>query len=80
MDAQFLRSASGALVIAAVLALLVVLFAVKSIGTKVVIVVVLAAAVFGLAHYRQTLDHCGKVGCSCELFGQQVQGDRCSNV
>ena len=78
MDAQFLRSASGALVIAAVLLVVILLFAVKSIGTRLVAIVLLGAAVFGLVHYRQTLDRCNKSGCRCVLLGQTVQGGNCS--
>lgn len=79
MDAQFLRTASGALVVAALLLVVILLFIVKSVGTKLVAILLLGAAVFGLAHYRQTLDHCDKAGCSCSLFGQSVQGGNCSN-
>ena len=42
-------------------------------------IVVIGAAVFGLVHYRHTLDHCDKAGCSCVLFGQTVQGGNCSH-
>ena len=79
MDAQFLRGASGALVIAALLLVLIIMFVVKSVGTRLVAIVLLGAAVFGLVHYRQTLDRCDKSGCACKLLGQQVQGDNCSS-
>ena len=79
MDAQFLRGASGALVIAAVLLVIITMFVVKSIGTRVVVVLLLLASVAGLVRYRQTLDHCDKAGCACRLFGQVVPGDNCSN-
>jgi hypothetical protein len=79
MDAQFLRSASGTLVIVSLLLALLILAVVKSVGTRVVAVVLLGAAVFGLVHYRQTLEHCDKTGCACRLLGQTVQGDNCSS-
>jgi hypothetical protein len=79
MDAQFLRSASGGLVIAAVLLVLVLMFVVRSIGTRLVALILLGAAVFGLVHYRQTLDHCDKTGCTCSLLGQTVRGQNCSS-
>lgn len=79
MDAEFLRSASGTLVVASLLLVLAVLFVVKSIGTRLVAILLLGAAVFGLVRYRQTLEHCDKTGCACELFGQTVRGDRCSS-
>jgi hypothetical protein len=78
MDAQFLRTASGTLVVAALLLVIVLLFVVKSLGTRLVAIVLLGAAVFGLVHYRQTLERCNRNGCSCSLFGQTVQGGNCS--
>ena len=78
MDAQFLRNASGILICVGVLAALVLLFAVRSIAAKVVALVVIGAAIFGLAHYRETLGHCDKVGCECKLLGERIQGGNCS--
>lgn len=65
--------------VAALLLAIILLFIVKSLGTKLVAIVLLGAAVFGLAHYRQTLEHCDRAGCACSLFGQSVQGGNCSN-
>jgi hypothetical protein len=78
MDAQFLRSVSGTLVVVSVLLALVLMFVVRSIGTRIVALVVLGAAVFGLVHYRQTLERCDKIGCECKLLGENVQGGNCS--
>jgi hypothetical protein len=78
MDAQFLRSASGALIVAALLVVLVLLFVLRSIGMKVISLIVIGAAVFGLVHYRTTLERCDKHGCACKLFGQNVPGDHCT--
>jgi len=78
IDAEFLRSATGTLVVVAVLSALVLVFVVRSIGTRIVAIVLLGAAVFGLVHYRQTLEHCDKVGCECKLLGEVVRGDNCS--
>jgi hypothetical protein len=75
MDAEFLRNASGTLVIAAVLLALVLMFVVRSVGTRLVAIVLLASAVFGLVHYRQTLEHCDQTAGSCRLFGEVVPGD-----
>jgi len=79
MDAQFLRSASGTLVIVSLLVALVLMFVVKSVGTRLVAILLLGAAVLGLVHYRQTLEHCSKAGCSCKLLGEVVKGDNCSS-
>ncbi|MDQ1509111.1 MAG: hypothetical protein QOG50_955 [Actinomycetota bacterium] len=78
LDAQFLRTAAGTLVVVSLLLALVLMFVVRSVGTRIVAIVLLGAAVFGLAHYRQTLEHCDQVGCSCKLLGEAVRGDNCS--
>jgi hypothetical protein len=78
MDAQFLRSVSGTLVVVSVLLAVVLTFVVRSVGTRLVAILLLGAAVFGLVHYRQTLEHCGKTGCECKLLGQVVRGGNCS--
>ena len=77
VDVKFLESASGTLVLAAVLLALVLLFVLRSVARKVVSLVVIGAAVFGLVHYRQTLEHCDQKSCSCKLFGQAVRSDNC---
>ena len=78
MDVDFLHTAAGALVIVAIFLLLVVIFTVKSIGTRVLIVVLLGAAVVGLLRYRETLDHCDKSGCACKFLGEDVKGGGCA--
>jgi len=78
LDAQFLRTASGTLVVVTLLLALVLMFVVRSVGTRIVAIVMLGAAVFGLAHYSQTLDHCDRVGCSCKFLGAAVRGDNCA--
>ncbi len=78
MDVQFLRAASGTLAIVAVLLVLVVLFAIRSIAAKVLTIVLLASAVFGLVHYRGTLERCDRRGCACKLFGENVPGTHCN--
>jgi disulfide bond formation protein DsbB len=80
-DVQFLRSASGAFVVGGVLLALVLLFAIRSITRKLFAILVIGACIFGLVHYRQTLEHCNDKGCACKLFGQTVVGGRkCTNA
>jgi hypothetical protein len=80
-DVQFLQSVSGALAIGAILLILVFLFVIRSIARKVFVILVIGACVFGLVHYRQTLEHCNDKGCSCKLFGETVVGGKnCNNV
>ena len=80
-DVQFLQSVSGGLVVGGVLLVLVFLFAIRSITRKLFVIVVIGACVFGLGHYRQTLEHCNDKDCSCKLFGQTVVGGRnCTNA
>ena len=77
VDVKFLESASGTLVLVAVLVALILLFVVRSLARKVISLVVIGAAVFGLVHYRQTLERCDQKSCSCKLFGQAVRSDNC---
>ena len=77
MDAQFLRSASGALVVAAALGVLALLFVLRSLSVKIVSLLLVGAAVFGLVHYRHTLERCDAHGCACKLLGQSVPAEHC---
>ena len=77
VDTKFLESAAGTLVLVAVLAVLVLLFVVRSLARKVITIVVIGVAVAGLVHYRQTLQRCDRKSCACKLFGQAVPSDKC---
>jgi hypothetical protein len=77
LDLHFARNASAAIAVGAVVLLLVVVFTVRSVATRLIVVIMLGAAVFGLLHYRQTLDHCDKAGCECSLFGSDLKGGGC---
>ncbi len=78
INAEFLRDASGTLVLVSVLLALILMFVVRSVGTRLVALMLIGAAVFGLVHYRQTLERCDKIGCECKLLGEDVKGDNCS--
>jgi len=78
MDAEFLREVTGTLVLVSILLALIMMFTVRSIGTRLVALAMIGTAVFGLVHYRQTLERCDKIGCECKLLGEVVQGDNCS--
>jgi hypothetical protein len=78
LDFHFARTASGVLAVIAIVMGLIILFMVRSVALRVVAVVVLAAAVFGLLHYRSELDHCDKNGCACQLFGEDLKGGGCA--
>ncbi len=80
LDLDFVRTAAAVLVFAAIVLLIVTIFMVRSIGTRVVVVVMLGVAVFGLLHYRQSLDDCAKQGCACKLFGEDLKGDGCATA
>jgi hypothetical protein len=78
MDVDFLHTAAGALVVVAIFALLIAVFMFKSIAARVLVVVLLGAAVVGLLRYRETLDHCDKTGCACKFLGEDVKGGGCA--
>jgi hypothetical protein len=77
LDLHFARNATLVLALIAVIILLVVVFTVRSVATRLIVVVLLGVSVFGLLHYRQTLDHCNKAGCECQLFGSDLKGGGC---
>ena len=52
---------------------------VRSVATRLIVVIVLGTAVFGLLHYRQQLDDCDKHGCTCTLFGEDLKGGGCTS-
>jgi asparagine N-glycosylation enzyme membrane subunit Stt3 len=78
LDVDFTRSAAVFLAVFATVVLVAVIFTVRSVATRLVVVALLAASVFGLLHYRADLEHCDRNGCSCKLFGQQLEGGRCN--
>jgi hypothetical protein len=80
LDLQFAKTASGVLVIVALILLVLAIFMVRSIGVRVVIIVLLGASVVGLLHYRQQLDHCDKSGCECKFFGEDLKGGGCASA
>jgi hypothetical protein len=78
LDLSFVRVASGVLAIASLALVLLAVCTIRSIATRLVIVAMLGAAVFGLMHYRDQLDHCDKQGCPCKLLGEDLQGGGCA--
>jgi hypothetical protein len=74
LDTEFLRTASRSLVVLGLLPALILAFVVRSVGTRLV-PSMLGSAIFGLAHYRQTLERCDQPGSSCRLFGEVVEAD-----
>jgi hypothetical protein len=66
--------------IIAILILLIAVFLIRSIATRVLVIVLLGAAVAGLLRYRETLDTCDKQGCACKLFGENVEGGGCGTT
>ena len=71
------RNTAVGLAIGATVLLLLAMFLMRSVALRVVSVVILGCAVFGLLHYHSTLDHCDKHGCACTLFGEKLQGGGC---
>jgi hypothetical protein len=80
VDVDFLRTALGVMALVAIVAVLVSVFMIRSIGARVLVLVLLGAAVAGLLHYRQTLVDCDKQGCACKFFGEDVKGGGCGSA
>jgi hypothetical protein len=79
LDLDFARTSAGALAILGLILVVVVIFMVRSVATRLIAVVVLGAAVFGLLHYRQQLTDCDKHGCACTLFAEELKGGGCTS-
>jgi len=77
VDTKFLEGMTGTMVLVAVLAVLMILFVVRSLARKLVTIMVIGVAVFGLVRYHQTLERCDDKGCACKLFGESVPSDKC---
>ena len=77
LDLDFVRTASAVLAVLSITLLFVLVLFVRSVATRIVAVILLGAAVVGLVHYRQQLDHCDKNGCACMFLGQELQGGGC---
>ncbi len=77
-DVAFVTKATAVLAVVAVILLLLVMFLVRSVAVRLVTIVLLGAAVFGLLHYRSELTHCDTNGCPCSLFGEDLKGGDCT--
>lgn len=78
LDVNFAQNAAAVVAVVAAAVVLIVVFIARSVATRLVAVVVLGAAVFGLLHYRTELDHCSTNGCQCSLFGEDLKGGDCA--
>ena len=72
------RDIAAGLAVAAIVGVMVVVFFVHSVAARIVAIVVLGAALFGLLRYRSELDHCDRNGCTCTLFGHDLKGGGCA--
>ena len=80
VDLSFVRNVTAVLAIAGLVILVVIAFMVRSVAARLVAVVLIGASVFGVLHYRNTLDHCDKSGCACKLFGDELDGGGCATA
>ena len=78
MDFRFVHDMTGVLAVASVMLVVIAICTIRSVGTRLVIVAMLGAAVFGLMHYRDQLDHCDKQACTCKLLGEDLEGGGCA--
>src|SRR5689334_2597060 len=69
LDVDFALNAALVLTVVAVLIVLFTLFFARSLMVRVLVIVLMGAAVFGLMHYRNELQNCDKNGCPCRFLG-----------
>ncbi len=74
MDTSFLEGASAVLIFVAIALIIVTLITVRSLGTRIIVMLLLGAAAFGAFQYRQHVEDCAKT-CDCSVFGEDVPED-----
>jgi anti-sigma-K factor RskA len=78
LDVDFARSATAALAAIAVVVVLLAIFFARSLVVRVIVIVAMGAAIFGLLTYRDELGKCEtNGGCPCTLFGEDLAGGSC---
>ena len=79
LDVDFTRSAAAVLAGVAVVIVLLAIFFARSLLVRVIVIVTMGAAIFGLLHYRDELGDCDKNGgCPCTFFGEDLRGGNCA--
>lgn len=76
VDDGFVRGASVAVVAGAVTLGIVSLIWVRALGTRLVVVVLMAVVVLAGLRYRDDIGECAKT-CDCSLFGEELPVDGC---
>jgi UDP-N-acetylmuramyl pentapeptide phosphotransferase/UDP-N-acetylglucosamine-1-phosphate transferase len=76
MDSEFLRNASTVGVFIAVALLCAVLIWIRSLATKLVLALLVAAGAFGLFVARDDLRKCERT-CDCSLLGDHIVSSGC---
>jgi hypothetical protein len=77
LDVDFALNAALVLTVVAVLIVLFTLFFARSLMVRVLVIVLMGGAVFGLLHYRSELENCDKNGCPCRFLGEDLPGGAC---
>jgi hypothetical protein len=77
LDVDFALNAALVLTVVAVLIVLFTLFFARSLMVRVLVIVLMGGAVFGLLHYRSELENCDKFGCPCRFLGEDLPGGAC---
>jgi hypothetical protein len=78
LDVDSARTGAAVLAFVAIVLIVVVMFVVRSVLARVLAVLVLGGAVFGLLHYRSVLADCTKNGCPCTFLGEDLPGGGCT--
>lgn len=77
LDAEFLKSATAVGILVACLLILFVFVFVRSIATKVLLVVLLGAGAFGLFVWRDEVKECAPT-CDCSFLGEHISSEGCN--
>jgi hypothetical protein len=81
LDVDFARTGAAVLAAVAVVCVLLAVFFARSMILRVIVIVAMGAAIFGLLNYRNALGECDKFGgCPCTFFGEDLEGGNCTST
>jgi hypothetical protein len=79
VDAEFLRTSATVAVFVAVVAILLVFIFIRSMGTKLLLILLIGAGALGLFVYRDELKECART-CDCSFLGEDVAAEGCPGL
>jgi hypothetical protein len=79
LDTEFLRGLSAGLIVAAAVLLVIVVIWAKSLAVRILVGALVVAGAFGLFRYREELEDCAPE-CDCSFMGEDLPADACNEI